>query len=239
MTSKDKIVTAIFIRHALSLANVFKKEHKKNPTDNSYINSGLHEDGLKQISKNRDKIISHIQGYDVVITSPIRRAMQTCLLSLPEDFSKTKKYIYTCPLFSEMENLIENKGVSNDVIKVDEDVCSLPNFDKVSFYKFYYEYGWKTIFHKGWKKNPALIQSIGLLNNPWEGEINETFTDRENRVKLIKDFLSDNYFTGKKIVVFTHWGVIKALTGKVVNNLGIVKITFNQNTKSIQTCEVL
>ena len=217
-------VDITFIRHAYSTANQYSKENGgKRPKSKEYMNAGLHEIGLDQIKKQHDYIVSKMSDYDIIITSPLRRAIETCLL-LTDGFDKPK---YVCPLVSEIGNLIENKGKPKNSIK--DEIQHLPNYENLDFDPFFYEYGWKNIYDDGWETDNSKVHMITLSDDPWD-VMSAEFLER---IELLKRFLSSSLFTNKKILIVSHFNLIRKFTGKNLNNLDMIKVIFDQDNKTI------
>ena len=78
-----RYINITMVRHAQSIANA-KRTNGMN-ADTSDINSKLSDLGKYQIEKVRDEIIKNIGNYDLILTSPLKRTIQTCQLVLKYD----------------------------------------------------------------------------------------------------------------------------------------------------------
>lgn len=221
----NKTVNVKIIRHGYSTANEYVDQHseKKHPTELKYRNAGLSEKGIQILLKDKDSIKSQLDNPDFIFTSPLKRAIQTCLLVFDTDLNNKIRLV---PLITEIGDLTENIGVGRSVTIQDPDLKMLPNFDKIDFSNtlenlFYYDYGWK--------KNQ---------NDVWHNLKTQVLSDPIIKVNYIKQFLSEPRFTGKNIAIFSHCMVIHHLVGKCPNNLGIASFTFNQDTKEITNIKI-
>lgn len=189
------IVNITFIRHAYSLANEYRSVHKKSAIDPLYADAKLSKKGFEQL-ENFDLLEDTIISYDYVLVSPLKRAIQTCLSILPENFDKP---VYICPLVSEIGNCIENKVSSKDDVFNDTDITRLPNFEK-------------------------LIYTIDLpYDDPMYCGIG---SNESNRIHLFKNFLRRETFANKKLLIVCHYNFIKKLTGNRLDNLEFCQYTF-------------
>jgi broad specificity phosphatase PhoE len=238
----QKIVNVKIIRHSHSTANHFKDIHGYNPTDDTYRNSGLSGKGVDMINNGREKIKEKLGNSDIILLSPLKRAIQTFLLLYNDE--QLNKKVRIVPIFSEMHNLIENKGVSRSVTKNDPDINKQRNFKLIDFTNsddalFYYDFGWKKIYEEGWKNDP--INRIKIISNidTWQNLEPNGMYDIKTRIDMIKKFLSSKTFTGKNILIFSHCMTIHELLGRCPNNLGIGSFTFNQDTQTMSNVQIV
>lgn len=200
--------TIFMVRHGYSLANRWKDEHNSN-----YINTETSElynlrdaelsyEGIKTILKTRDKfwfnVINTAKKRPIrIFVSPLKRTIQTCLLSLQNnilpDILHTIKITIT-PFLTETGNSKENQGMLLDALKVYPPLLELQSIVKeLDFLHFEQNKIWWT--------------------TPVEKNINSFFKYmRQRRYK---------WNNKECIVCFTHYGFIKRVTDKYsLSNFG-------------------
>jgi len=239
MKKLNKIVNVKIIRHSRSTANEFREINGIMATDLKYRNSELSPKGIDMINKKRNELKKNLGNPDLIILSPLKRAIQTFLFLYDDE--KLDKEVRIMPLFSEIHTIIENKGVSRTITKNDSDMNKQPNFNLIDFTNsddnlFFYDNGWKKVYENGWKNNPInLVKNVDGINSlsTWVDLEPKAMNDGTVKTNMIKKFLTSDYLTGKDIVIFSHFGIIELLTGINSGNLGIVSFTFDQDTQTI------
>ncbi len=210
------------VRHAQSLANIYKNTYGVNPTDLSFTNSKLSDLGKYQIEKTRDEIIKNIGSYDLILTSPLKRAIQTCQLVLQNDKINNR---YPSAIMAELGDHIENYFDSRMNTSIDSDIKTLPNYDKIIWNdNKKYDSMWKTNYYKGDARTDKRF-----------------YNDPELRILLLKDFLANlnNGNNINNVLIFTHWVIINELTGIDSDNLSTVKFRFNCTDQTIDNIEYI
>lgn len=124
-------MTAYFMRHAQAFHNEFYRKHPdESISDNPrYIDPGLTPTGINSICNNRDAILSKLPHIDVVLMSPLKRAIQTVLYLYMDILPLPQLYI--------TYSLKEGKDISGsdpNTYQVKEDQAD--DLDLLSF-KFY------------------------------------------------------------------------------------------------------
>ena len=126
-TSKLKKKTIFFIRHGQSESNVAREA--KDPHVNThprFTDAKLTPLGIKQASALQGLVDKW--NVDLVITSPLTRAMQTALHA----FHNVNVPMHADPMVTEYySNLIECKGREKELILQEEHLTSLPRFSNV------------------------------------------------------------------------------------------------------------
>lgn len=178
------------------------------------------------IRENKNKLLQSLGKNDFIIVSPLKRTIQTALY-LFENINLEQK-MYITPLVTEIGFITENIGNSKNEICNDSDLCQLCNFDKLTFDNcdeslFYYNFGWN--FENN--KSIEIWNDFLMWNNPYM------------MIKEFKIFLSNDRFTNKNVVIFSHYMFINILLNKCPNNLGIVTFIFNQETKEISNIQFI
>lgn len=238
----NKIVNVKIIRHAHSIANEYKNKYGKHATEEDYRDAKLSNQGIESIQQIKDKLKEFIGNPDVIIVSPLKRAIQTCLLIFDEPVDKPIRIV---PLVSELNNLIENKGSRRETLQNDKDLQQLLNFQHVDLSlkydlmsQFYYYYGWKALFLNGWKSNNDKINVISDLKT-WKDLNSDILSVPSKRITAFKNFLSDDEFSGKNIVIVSHCIFIKRLLGECPKNLGVASFTFDQIDQTIKNIQFM
>ena len=182
----NKYINVTMVRHSQSLANVYKEQNKVVASSLDYKNSKLSDLGKYQIEMARNEIIHHIGNYDLILTSPLKRAIQTCQLVLQDDNINKR---YPCAIMAELNNIVENKFDGRTITQSDPDIMSLPNYDKIVWNDH-------TKYDSLWKHE--------YTGKYWGTD--EFYSYRQKRIFLLKQFLANLYSgdTSNNILIFTH-----------------------------------
>ncbi|ARF08806.1 hypothetical protein Catovirus_1_856 [Catovirus CTV1] len=238
----SRIVTITIIRHSKSIANEYYDKFGKWAKDEIYRNAVLSDKGIQDIKLLKSNIVNYIHHNigdpDYILISPLKRAIQTGLLILEDVYIPHNK-IWITPIVTEIGNLIENKGVLIENTINDNDITSLKKFKLISFHNnpetfFFYNNGWKTKFMDGWELDDSKITNIQNIDS-WinlDDGLN-ILSDAEKRKIAFFDMISNIKFSGKNILIFSHYVFIKSILGIETSNLGAYTFTFNQDTKEI------
>ena len=214
-------INITMVRHAQSLANVYTEEHIGiNATDPIYTDAKLSDFGKYQIESLREQIISKIgDDYKLILTSPLKRAIQTCQLVLKNiNTNDPKNKRHVCNLLAEVGDIVENRFDIKDTNN-DYDILSLPNYDKIQW-------------NGPMNNSSSLMKEMTENYKPDFSNDDKFYSDLVLRIKLIKKFFN-NINNINNILIFTHWGVIKELTDTSTGNLSMVKFRFNCNDQTI------
>jgi broad specificity phosphatase PhoE len=161
----------------------------------------LSYEGINAIIQSRDKFWKDMIGIACgrpirVFVSPLKRSIQTCLISMknlnPEILRKIK--VTVTPIISETGNSAENKGMLLEALEVYPSIIELRS--KVKSLNF-------TMFSLGRK-----WWDVELENNV------SAFTKHMRRRKF-------EWNNNECIVCFTHWGFVKRISGINLSNFGI------------------
>jgi len=116
MASKDK--TLFLIRHAQSMHNAYQIDHPQQKTDPYIFDAGISPEGRRQLIPLKENAKS--LQVEVVICSPLTRAMQTCKAA----FGDKNVQVIVSPLCTEkLENACD---IGRSVAELKAD---FPNFD--------------------------------------------------------------------------------------------------------------
>jgi len=171
--------------------------------EKQYRNAGLSVNGFQQVFDKKGSILDVVKDSDIIITSPIKRAMQTCLLTYNDYL--IDKSVYVMPLVTETSDSVENKGIWLPHIINNPDTICYRNSDKLD-----YKYFWFSNYNAKW-------WCSSFRNNV------------DYRIKEFKKFLKQPEFTNKQVTIYTHWGFINCLTGLDIKNYDYVKLVYNQD----------
>lgn len=239
----NNIVTITIFRHSKSIANEYLEKYGSCPQDEKFRNARLSEKGINDINSKKSYMNNYIKKNlgdpDFIFLSPLKRAIQTGLLVLEDQYIPYNK-IWLVPIVSERGNIIENKGISRSDMITDNDLINLKKFKLISLNNdpetlFYYNNGWKTKFLNGWELDNSKMISIQNITT-WinlNDKLN-ILSDKEKRKNAFFDMISNIKFSGKKILIFSHYVFINTILGKKPNNLAGYTFTFNQTTGEIK-----
>ena len=206
-----KVVTVYLTRHAESTAH----RNGVNPQPNlkgemTFINAGLSSVGYEQIIKTRQSKLEKIGTADYIFCSPLKRAMQTCLLTYNE--TNVNCPIYLMSLLTEFDKTPECEGVPVISILKDPELMTYKNSALINL-----DYFW-------------LYNDNNKVTGEW---YNNTFRwDLYNRISKFFEFMKLDKFTGKVIHVYSHAGFIGNVNNikRGINNYQTVKVVYNQET---------
>jgi len=209
-------VTLYFTRHAQSLSNQLASKMLSNISPDDFIDCGLSPEGLDSIVYWRNKKLDTIKECDYIFSSPLKRCLQTALMT----YNKTslEMPIYVMSLLTEFDKYADCVGRPVLDIKRDLDLVAYNNFKNLDFDTFFMDYN---------NCNKSEWFSLSFRY------------DLHGRLSKLRDFFSESQFTGKKIHVFSHGGVIGNLCNKGIINYQTVKMVLNQDTKNFISCEFI
>jgi len=212
----------VLIRHAKSKANEWKEANGDANIDANIaqqyglFNAPLSVAGLQAVEKHRNDLWRHIHWVagerDIrIFCSPIKRALQTCLVSLDCEGAaplfKEKGKVKVSPIAMVMEtgNSCENEGILEATIKQDTD------FDK----ELHGQHIGNEImdwshFYDGQKIKPP---------NPewWDKDYRNNIEQRVKEFNKLLKYRAKHWGNkppkGECIVVFSHWGFTLGLAG--------------------------
>lgn len=205
----DKIVTCLLTRHGQSTSNYQSEHPNPNVSLEKFRNAGLSPYGMDSISYWRNDKLSKMGNIDYIFTSPLKRAIETCLLT---HIHSANKPVYVMSLLTEFGGG-DSEGDYVHNIKTDVDIITFPNYNKLEFDKYF------------WVDNPH--QASGIW---WEVSFRD---DLYNRMNKFKEFLKNPEFTNKSIAMYAHGGIFGALLGIGAYNYQTTKFKYNQETGEI------
>lgn len=206
----SNIVYVFITRHAQSTWNYYHSNHNPNIDKNIFTNSALTSHGIEDIINKRDRKLLTLANTDFIFTSPLKRSIETCLLTYNKAI--LNRNIYILSLLTELDTSCDNDGIFIEDILRDPDIVTCTNFSKLDT-----EY--------------LFLANPNTENGEWW---NIEF--RQNVQKRISDlfiFLSDSKFTGKNVSLFSHNGFIANIIGNYVDNYQTVSFILNQEDRTI------
>lgn len=218
MQPQQQVTTLFFTRHSQSLSNQLGSPSTipANIQPDDFIDCGLSPDGLDNVVYWRNKKLAAVGPCDFIFTSPLKRCIQTTLMT----YNKTVVTgpIYVMSLLTEFDKYADCVGRPVADIKRDLDLIAYANYSKLDFNQYLMEYN--TSQRDDWFAMPFRY-------------------DLHGRIAKIREFFCRPQFTGKKVHVFSHGGVIGNLCGQSVVNYQTVKIVLDQSTGEIISCEFI
>lgn len=234
--------TVVLVRHGVSVANEYKEQvcgthnYAISQVDDTHFrgilrNASLSMTGVGQVRRHRNTLWEHIEKIAgerrvTVFTSPIRRALETCLESLDCDagaqiIETGNMKIYPLALVMESGSSYENNGVPLDHIEEDlylnRDLHGKNILTEIIDWKHF------------WDDVPAELRDTGEW---WSPEFRDKKVPNAEdaacmmdgnglvleRARLFEKFLEwrreqVDSIPDECVVVFTHWGFVTGLTG--------------------------
>lgn len=204
----SKIVKLYIIRHSTSLANALNSMY---PASDELMfkcyNAPLAPTGYELIINTRSKKQEY--AVDFIMSSPMKRAIQTCLLTYNN--VEIKMPIYLVSLLLEFDKYPDCEGTPIKNIMSDPDLLAYKNFDKLNMEYF-------------WNGNPNAHNGFW-----WDYEFRH---DIANRMQKFRELLCEEKFSGKTIAVYTHSGVFGGLFNTNVHNYQGVYVEYDQSKNS-------
>jgi len=229
--------TVLLVRHGKSIANEYKFKHghdaveSLNAAENNFFNSGLSLMGYKSVLKHGLNLWNKVETLEpqetLIVCSPIKRALQTCLLSLLSYASSASLFstpprIYVMPMVMEAGDTAENNGICIDALKTDpdiilmiEDIYSKMGWDETDEqnlldYSYFYSGNTPKLPNHRWWDMSYRDNNAFRRAHEFESFLERRREDRgEGKGKQI-------------IIVFTHWGFCHGLTRETdTKNFGI------------------
>ena len=215
--SSLKMKTVYFIRHSISEMNEHLQVEGQSWGSPGFSDAGLYDTKLSKAGlgmverlnrhlRSGDGLVEGAKGIenaDLLVVSPLTRTLQTASMALDGILREDIKSIVV-PCASERLYLSSDCGRSREELQKE-----YPQYDYELLDK---EEWWYTAQedYKEWRPEGSYLTA---------GEPRDAF---EERILRFKRFLKDR--EEETIVVVTHWGVIKALSGKSLDNCGILKL---------------
>ena len=155
----------------------------------------------------KDSVVGDFKRVELLICSPLTRALQTAEIGLAGDdvFNKDIKRIVH-PLAR--ERLYLSSDVGRPKLELQRDYSNW-NYDCLEDNEWWYVH----------PKDKKYVEWRPRGTYPCEGEVEDYFRDR---IIKLRQFLNER--PEKVIAVVCHWGVCRALTGRSLENCEVVSI---------------
>jgi broad specificity phosphatase PhoE len=224
------MITVNLVRHGISIANEHTNYTGKNPSFEQieYRDPKLSSIGIINLIKKKDHIKNLICNSQLFLVSPLKRAMQTFLITYNDDIIPP---VYLCPLVSELNNnIIENFGSELEQIKKDYDLVKLNNH-KINFNEHLFSDAENYFYYFGWKQNNTDI---------WSDRKPIIISEYNERIDAFMNLMNELYNGGiYNITIFTHYEFIRILTNITAKNLDVIECKINISTKKVCDATIL
>eukprot|EP01091_Cochliopodium_minus_P017239 TRINITY_DN6697_c0_g1_i1.p1 TRINITY_DN6697_c0_g1~~TRINITY_DN6697_c0_g1_i1.p1 ORF type:complete len:249 (+),score=75.40 TRINITY_DN6697_c0_g1_i1:106-852(+) len=210
----DKVIKEIyFVRHGQSITNIAKKESGKNIV---CFDAPLSDIGKRQAKECAKKLMELEKEFDLIISSPLTRAIETCKIYLNKSKQKDKKINITIQSTERLTTYddvgsslyIQSKKFTNLEIIETEDQKN----DEVWYY-----------VPKNLNLGTTKEVYESFLNEMWREDV----SNLKKRVEKFKQFLLKR--KEKKIVVFGHGDFMTCIIGYQPRNCEIIKTVVSES----------
>jgi broad specificity phosphatase PhoE len=215
------MITIFFTRHSKSTRNLYDSNGCPpiyGVSDVSFRDTALCPDGIEKVIAKRNKKIEKMGKIDAIITSPLKRCIQTSLLTY-QHITHGIEPIYVMPLVMEYGNAHDSLGVPMRHIFNDPDIFSYRHFMALNF----------DYFTEGFYSN--IVQNLNFNVDTMEWTILD-YRMNPLRSEWFFDFLR-THFRGKRIHVVTHSMFMYSIIGFIPDNYETVKVDYNPDTGEI------
>lgn len=217
------MITIYFTRHSKSCRNLYESNGCPpiyGVSDITFRDTALCPDGIEKVIEKRKKLKEKIGEIDATITSPLKRCIETTLLTY-QHIKQPIKPIYVMPLVMEYGNTPDCVGVPMKYIFNDPDIFSYRHFMSLNF-QYFMEGFYSHVFPYPVEFNTDTIQwsVLDYRMNP-------------QRSEWFFDFLRI-YFRGKKIHVVSHGMFIHSIVGFIPDNYETIKVEYNPDNGEIK-----
>ena len=222
-----------FVRHGESITNIAFNE---TGTKLVCFDPPLSAKGRKQARLCAKELMELEKEFDLIISSPLTRAIETCKLYLKKSNQKKREInimksarerLITCDDIGSSKYVLMKKFTNLKFIEEmeNEEVFSIDFSKKNRYFNFTAKI--KVWYTEKFKTTKEVCHSF--LENPWR----ESLKELDERVKTFKQFLMER--SEKRILVFTHGDFLSQIVGYQAENCEIIKteISFEQNNKGV------
>lgn len=218
------MITIFFTRHSKSTRNLYDANGQPNinfVNDTTFRDTALCPDGIEKVIEIRGKLKEKMGKIDAILTSPLKRCIQTTLLTYQDVKEKTVYPIYVMSLLTEYSYGPDSLGVPMNQLKSDPDIFSYRHFPSLDFQ--YFLEGYESKHHE----TPMLYSGSGLEWCILDYRMNP------ERSRWFFDFLKI-HFMGKKIHVVTHSLFIHRILGVIPDNYETIKVFYDTEHETIK-----
>ena len=217
------MITIFFTRHSKSTRNLYDGNGEpilNNVTEMSFRDTALCPDGIEKVIQKREKLKEELGVIDAILTSPLKRCVQTTLLTYQDVKDKSVYPIYVMSLLMEYSSGPDSTGVPMSQLCSDPDIFSYRHFHSLNF-----EYLIEGYQSKNFSKNEFI--DIGIEWCALDYRINT------KRTKWFFEFIK-KHFMDRRIHVISHGLFIHSVIGQIIDNYDTVKIIYNTETEKIK-----
>jgi broad specificity phosphatase PhoE len=217
------MITIFFTRHSKSTRNLYDANGKpilNNVTDTSFRDTALCPDGIEKVIQKREILKEEMGVIDAILTSPLKRCVQTTLLTYQDVKDKSVYPIYVMSLLMEYCSGPDSTGVPMSQLCSDPDIFSYCHFPSLNF-----EYLLEGYQSKNFSKNELI--DIGIEWCALDYRINT------KRTKWFFEFIK-KHFLDRRIHVISHGLFIYSILGQIIDNYETVKVIYNTETEKLK-----
>jgi broad specificity phosphatase PhoE len=217
------MITIFFTRHSISCRNQYDRMGKptiKNVNDTTFHDTPLCPDGIEKVIKNRKALLEKMGKIDEIITSPLKRCIETTLLTYQDNKNTSFYPIYVMSLVMEYSNGPDSLGKPISQICSDPSIFSYRHFQALN-YQYFMEGYQSDYFSQPIQMNPHSMEWCVL-----------DYRMNRQRSKWFFEFLK-THFRGKRIHVITHSLFIYSILGFMPDNYDTLKVLYNPDTEEI------
>jgi broad specificity phosphatase PhoE len=189
--------------------------------DTAFRDTPLCPEGIENIIYNRKQLRNTMGAVDVIFTSPLKRCIETTLLSYQDVNTSSFQPIHTMSLLMEYSKGAESIGVPMSQMKNDPTVFCYRHYPSLD-----YRY-----FMEGFHSN-HYPSNLGFNEHTLEWTILD-YRSNHQRTKWFFDFVRTR-FRGKRIHVVTHSMFMYSFLGFIPNNYETVRVLYNPDTGEIK-----
>jgi broad specificity phosphatase PhoE len=180
----------------------------------TFRDASLCPDGIEKVIMKRDDLRNKMGEIDVIITSPLKRCVQTTLLTYQNIQDKSIYPIYVMPLVMNYSANPDSLGIPMSQLCSDPDIFSYHNYPALEF-KYFMEGFSSQYFPSSFGFNPYTM----------EWSISD-YRMNPHRSEWFFDFVR-THFRGKRIHVMTHSQFIYSIIRYLPNNYETIKVEYN------------
>jgi len=217
------MITIFFTRHSISCRNQYDRMGNpkiKNVNDTTFHDTTLCPDGIERVIYNRKELQEKMGKIDGIITSPLKRCIETTLLTYQNDTNISFHPIYVMSLVMEYGNGPDSLGKTINQLCSDPSIFSYRHFQYLDF-QYFMEGFQSRYFTHPITVNPNSMEWCVL-----------DYRMNHQRSKWFFEFLQ-MHFRGKKVHVITHSWFIYSILGYVPDNYETLKVLYNPDTKEM------
>ena len=217
------MITIYFTRHSKSCHNLYEANGFPpiyGVSEYTFRDTALCPDGIEKVISKRSRVIDKIGEIDAIITSPLKRCIETTLLTY-QNVKHAIHPIHVMPLVMEYGNAMDCLGVPMRHIFNDPDIFSYRHFMALNFDYFTEAFYSNSIPHRPHFNVESMEWTVlDYRMNPLRSEWFMTFLR--------------THFLGKRVHVVTHGMFIYSIVGFIPDNYQTIKVDYNTESGEIK-----